>query len=99
MKRFTLIIDGHNFFFRSLWSCFSQGAKRKLLTTEKDMDSYEKKLMLDFCSIIKQVKPIAVLIEDYGQIAIICDYDPWTNAGLGIQVIPELSVSDRAAFC
>ena len=58
MKRFTLIIDGHNFFFRSLWSCFSQGVKRKLLTTEKDMDAYEKKLMLDFCSIIKQVNPI-----------------------------------------
>lgn len=57
MKRFTLIIDGHNFFFRSLWSCFRQG-KSKVLTTQKDMDSYEKKLMVDFCSTIKSVSPI-----------------------------------------
>ena len=58
MKRFTLIVDGHNFFFRSLWSCFSQGTKKKLLTNDKDMDSYEKKLMLDFCAVIKQVNPV-----------------------------------------
>ena len=57
MKRFTLIIDGHNFFFRSLWSCFRQG-KNRVLTTQKDIDSYEKKLMIDFCSIIKSVSSI-----------------------------------------
>lgn len=57
MKRFTLIIDGHNFFYRSLWSTFRSG-KNKVLTTQKDMDAYEKKLMLDFCSVIKQVNPI-----------------------------------------
>lgn len=57
MKRFTLIIDGHNFFFRSLWSCFRQG-RSKVLTTQKDMDSYEKKLMVDFCSTIKSVSSI-----------------------------------------
>lgn len=58
MKRFTLIIDGHNFFYRSLWSTFKQGGKRKVLVTQKDMDSYEKKLMIDFCSVIKQLNPI-----------------------------------------
>lgn len=58
MKRFTLIIDGHNFFYRSLWSCFRQTGKGKVLTNQKDMDAYEKKLMLDFCSVIKQVNPI-----------------------------------------
>ena len=58
MKRFTLIIDGHNFFFRSLWSTFRQGGKTKILTTQKDMDTFEKKLMVDFCSVIKQVNPI-----------------------------------------
>lgn len=57
MKRFTLIIDGHNFFFRSLWSTFRQSTK-KVLTTQKDIDSYEKKLMVDFCSVIKQVGSI-----------------------------------------
>ena len=58
MKRFTLIIDGHNFFFRSLWSCFRQGSKTKILSTQKDIDSYEKKMMVDFCSVIKNVSPI-----------------------------------------
>ena len=57
MKRFTLIIDGHNFFYRSIWSTFKQGGK-KILTTQKDMDTFEKKLMVDFCSVIKQVSPI-----------------------------------------
>ena len=57
MKRFTLIIDGHNFFYRSLWSTFRVG-KSKVLTTQKDRDTYEKKLMLDFCAVIKQVNPI-----------------------------------------
>ena len=58
MKRFTLIIDGHNFFFRSLWSTFRQGGKSKILTTQKDKDTFEKKLMVDFCAVIKQVNPI-----------------------------------------
>lgn len=58
MKRFTLIIDGHNFFFRSLWSTFRQGGKSKILATQKDMDTFEKKLMVDFCSVIKHVNPI-----------------------------------------
>lgn len=57
MKRFTLIIDGHNFFYRSIWSSFKQGGK-KILTTQKDMDTFEKKLMLDFCSVIKQTSPV-----------------------------------------
>ena len=57
MKRFTLIIDGHNFFYRSLWSTFRSG-KTKVLTSQKEQDTYEKKLMLDFCSVIKQVNPI-----------------------------------------
>ena len=67
MKRFTLIIDGHNFFYRSLWSAFRQGGKSKILTTQKDIDSFEKKLMLDFCNVIKQVNPIindVVFVED-----------------------------------
>lgn len=67
MKRFTLIIDGHNFFYRSLWSNFRQGGKTKVLSTQKDRDAYEKKLMLDFCSVIKQVNPIindVVFVED-----------------------------------
>lgn len=58
MKRFTLIIDGHNFFFRSLWSTFRQGGKSKVLATQKDKDTFEKKLMVDFCAVIKQVNPI-----------------------------------------
>lgn len=57
MKRFTLIIDGHNFFYRSIWSTFKQSGK-KILTTQKDMDTFEKKLMVDFCAVIKQVSPI-----------------------------------------
>lgn len=57
MKRFTLIIDGHNFFFRSLWSCFRHG-KNKVLMTQKDKDAYEKKLMVDFCSTVKFISPI-----------------------------------------
>ena len=67
MKRFTLIIDGHNFFFRSLWSCFRQGSKVKILSTQKDIDAYEKKMMIDFCSVIKGVSPIVndiVFIKD-----------------------------------
>lgn len=67
MKRFTLIIDGHNFFFRSLWSCFRQGSNTKILSTQKDIDSYEKKMMVDFCSVIKNVSPIVndiVFIKD-----------------------------------
>ena len=67
MKRFTLIIDGHNFFFRSLWYCFRQGSKNKILSTQKDIDSYEKKMMIDFCSIVKSVSPIVndiVFIRD-----------------------------------
>ena len=66
MKRFTLIIDGHNFFYRSLWSAFRLG-KSKVLTSQKDIDNYEKKLMLDFCNVIKQVNPIindVVFVED-----------------------------------
>ena len=57
MKRFTLIIDGHNFFYRSIWSTFKQGGK-KILTTQKDMDTFEKKLMLDFCSVVKHLTPV-----------------------------------------
>lgn len=67
MKRFTLIIDGHNFFFRCLWSTFKQSKKTKLLTTKKDMDAYEKKLMVEFCSVMKQFNPIitdVVFVED-----------------------------------
>ena len=67
MKRFTLIIDGHNFFFRCLWSTFKQGKKSKLLTTNKELDMYEKKLMVDFCSVMKQLNPIindVVFVED-----------------------------------
>ena len=67
MKRFTLIIDGHNFFFRCLWSTFKQKKKSKLLATEKDIDDYEKKLMVDFCNILKQMNPIVndiVFVED-----------------------------------
>lgn len=67
MKRFTLIIDGHNFFFRCFWSCFKQGKKSKLLTTKKEMDMYEKKLMVDFCAIARQMNPIVndiVFVED-----------------------------------
>ena len=67
MKRFTLIIDGHNFFYRSLWSSFRQGGKTKVLSTQKDVDAYEKKLMLDFCSVIKQLNPIindVVFVKD-----------------------------------
>ena len=67
MKRFTLIIDGHNFFFRSLWSCFKQNSTTKILSTQKYIDSYEKKMMLDFCSIVKSVSPIVndiVFIKD-----------------------------------
>lgn len=67
MKRFTLIIDGHNFFFRSLWSCFKQSSKTKILSTQKDIDAYEKKMMVDFCSIVKSVSPIVndiVFIKD-----------------------------------
>ena len=67
MKRFTLIIDGHNFFFRSLWSCFKQNSKTKILSTQKDIDAYEKKMMIDFCSLVKSVSPIVndiVFIKD-----------------------------------
>jgi 5'-3' exonuclease len=67
MKRFTLIIDGHNFFFRSLWSCFRQGSKTKILSTQKDIDAYEKKMMVDFCSILKNISSIVndvVFIKD-----------------------------------
>ena len=67
MKRFTLIIDGHNFFFRSLWSCFRQSSKTKILSTQKDIDAYEKKMMVDFCSVVKSVSPIVndiVFIKD-----------------------------------
>lgn len=67
MKRFTLIIDGHNFFFRSLWSCFRQKSKTKILSTQKDIDVYEKKMMVDFCSIVKNISPIVndiVFIRD-----------------------------------
>lgn len=66
MKRFTLIIDGHNFFFRSLWSVFRQG-KGKVLATQKDRDAYEKKLMIDFCNIIKQIGAVindVVFVKD-----------------------------------
>lgn len=66
MKRFTLIIDGHNFFFRCLWGVFKQGGS-KVLSTQKDKDAYEKKLMVDFCNIVKQMSPIlndVVFVED-----------------------------------
>lgn len=57
MKRFTLIIDGHNFFYRSLWNVFKQG-KNKILSTQKEKDIYEKKLMIDFCNVIKQMSSV-----------------------------------------
>lgn len=66
MKRFTLIIDGHNFFYRSLWGVFRQG-NNKVLSTQKDKDAYEKKLMIDFCNIVKQMSPVVndiVFIKD-----------------------------------
>lgn len=65
--RFTLIIDGHNFFFRCFWSTFRQGKKSKILTTKKEIDMYEKKLMVDFVSVMKQMNPIindVVFVED-----------------------------------
>ena len=66
MKRFTLIIDGHNFFFRSLWNIFKQ-TNTKVLKTQKDKDAYEKKLMIDFSNIVKQMSPVVndiVFIKD-----------------------------------
>ena len=66
MKRFTLIIDGHNFFFRSLWNIFKQ-TNTKVLKTQKDKDAYEKKLMIDFSNIVKQMSLIVndiVFIKD-----------------------------------
>ena len=62
-----MIIDGHNFFFRCFWSVFKQGKKNKLLTTEKEIDAYEKKLMVDFVSVMKQFDPIVndvIFVED-----------------------------------
>ena len=67
MKRFTLIIDGHNFFFRNLWSTFKQKNKKKILDNQNDIDSYEKKLMLDFCAIVKNFSSIVndiVFVKD-----------------------------------
>lgn len=58
MKRFTLIIDGHNFFFRSLWSVFDKKKKKKILDSEKDVDIFEKKLMTEFCAVSKNVYSI-----------------------------------------
>lgn len=66
MKRFTLIIDGHNLFFRCLWGVFKQGSK-KVLSTQNEKDTYEKKLMVDFCNIVKQMSPIindVIFIKD-----------------------------------
>ena len=66
MKRFTLIIDGHNFFFRSLWNIFKQ-TNTKVLKTQKDKDAYEKKLMIDFSNIVKQMSLVVndiVFIKD-----------------------------------
>lgn len=71
MKRFTLIIDGHNFFFRSLWNNFKQAGKTKVLSSQKDIDSFEKKLMVDFCSLMKQLNPI---IND---VVFVCDSYSW----------------------
>lgn len=67
MKRFNLIIDGHNFFFRCFWSCFKQGTKSKFLTTRKDIDTFEKRLMTEFVMVIRQMDAIindVVFIED-----------------------------------
>lgn len=67
MKRFTLIIDGHNFFFRSLWSAFKQKKKVRVLESQQDIDTYEKKLMIEFCSVIKNVASIVndvVFVKD-----------------------------------
>lgn len=67
MKRFTLLIDGHNFFFRSLWSAFKQKKNSKVLYTDKDKDTFEKKLMVEFCQLIKNLNPIVndlVFIKD-----------------------------------
>lgn len=67
MKRLVLIIDGHNFFFRSLWSVFRPGKTGKILSTEKDIDAFEKKMMVDFCQVVKQLNPIirdVVFIKD-----------------------------------
>lgn len=66
MKRFTLIIDGHNFFFRSLWSVFKQ-KDNKILDSQKDKDTFEKKLMVEFCQLMKNLNPIVndvVFIKD-----------------------------------
>ena len=66
MKRFTLIIDGHNFFFRSLWSEFKQ-KDNKILDSQKDKDTFEKKLMVEFCQLMKNLNPIVndvVFIKD-----------------------------------
>lgn len=66
MKRFTLIIDGHNFYYRSLWNIFKQ-SKTKVLKTQRDKDDYEKKLMIDFSNIVKQMSPVVndiVFIKD-----------------------------------
>lgn len=66
MKRFTLVIDGHNFFFRSLWGIFRQNG-RDVLSSQNDRDIYEKKLMVDFCNTIKQMEPVIndiVFVED-----------------------------------
>ena len=67
MKRFTLIVDGHNFFFRSLWSTFKTKTKSKILSSKTDIDTYEKKLMVDFYSTIKNISPIVndiVFVKD-----------------------------------
>ena len=66
MKRFTLIIDGHNFFFRSLWSVFKQ-KDNKILDSQKDKDTFEKKLMVEFCQLMKNLNPIVndvVFVKD-----------------------------------
>lgn len=67
MKRFTLIIDGHNFFFRSLWSVFKQKKNYKVLDTNKEKDIFEKKLMVEFCQLLKNISSIVtdvVFVKD-----------------------------------
>lgn len=66
MKRYTLIVDGYNLYFRTLWACFKNDGK-KVLTTEKEVDAFEKKLYIDFDNIIKSMGPVindVVFIQD-----------------------------------
>lgn len=54
--RIVLLVDGNNFYHRTLWGCFKPKKNSKVLKSTNEVDIFEKALFKNFASLINEYK-------------------------------------------